>query len=491
MKALLQLNKRSLFLWSLALNALVALASITLPLLSQHFIDAAVARQWHALLLYGGLDLGVSIILQILFYVADRLQGASEAYVWKHVVSLTRDNLAHFDPYTTKLTPSQIHQELGQNYERIQNFFNLYPVMLIIDTFRILLTLTLMLLISPLITALVVVLIPFFMFISRRYGERLSTVGKNVLAAMQELRDYLVDTCHLTIFERFNPNSVFQPFQDYLTAFTEKKAEQVKTTAYFDNFLSYASLNLMIILTTLVSGVQTYQAKITVGMMFAIQLYVSQIWSPIEYLIDIYKAYAGHREVIQNFLTFLKPKSLSMTASPIPAIQLKAYVGLNQAGQPLHQPVTYTFRPGEITVISGGNGVGKTHLLLSILGFMPHFAGEISYPNFRHNSNFSYCPAEVVASPFYAGEIRRGGSMGQLKKHLLDASLKNDRAVYLFDEPGNYLDDQHKAALRSAFTELAAKGKIVILISHEQDVLPPHCQKLHLEKTPAAPKAPQ
>lgn len=482
MKALLQLNKRSLFFGSLALNALVAIASVTLPLLSQHFIDAAVGRQGHALLLYGGLNLGLSILLQILFYGADRLQGQSEAYVWSHVVSLTRDNLAHYDPYTTRLTPSQIHQELGQNYERIQNFFNLYPVMLIIDTFRIVLTLTLLLLISPLITALVVILIPFFMFISRRYGERLSTVGKNVIDAMQELRDYLVDTCHLTIFERFNPHSVFQPFQQYLESFAEKKTEQVKTTAYFDNFLSYASLNLMIVLTLLVSGVQTYQGKITVGMMFAIQLYVSQIWSPIEYLIDVYKDYAGHREVIQNFLTFLKPAHLTMAEEPIPAIQLKNYVGQNQEGKPLHQPITYTFKPGEITVITGGNGVGKTHLILSILGFMPHFAGDISYPNFRHNSNFSYCPADVLASPFYAGAIRRGGSMGQLKKYLLDACLKNDKAVYIFDEPGNYLDDRHKNDLRATFTRLAEAGKIVILISHEKEIIPPHSQKLHLEK---------
>lgn len=482
MRALLQFNKKSLFLLSLLLNLLVALSTIAAPLVSQRFIDAAIAKNSQSLIIFACLSLGLGLLTQILYYITDRVQGQSEEWVWENLAKQTEKNIHHYDPTAGDLSPEEIHQQLGQNFERLQNFFNLYPTMLIIYSLRILLTLGILFLISPLVTLLVVTLVPFFLLISHRYGEKLAQVGQNTLKAMQEARTYLVDLCRWRVPARFQQKSIFRPFIYYLRNYREKKQRQVKATAYFDNFLSYASLNLMILLTAIITGVQTYQGQITVGLMYAANLYVSQIWGPIDYLIDIYKAYAGHRHVISAFLQFMQPQHVTMVEAPIPQIKLLNYFGLDHKGKPLHQAINYTFRSGDITVITGGNGVGKTQLILAILGFQTHFAGQIHLPHFQRNKNFSYCPANVLASPFFKSEIRRGGSMGQLKKHALATTLEANKDVYIFDEPGNYLDKERKEALKATFTDLAKHGKIVILISHEPEIIPPGSQELYLEK---------
>jgi ABC-type multidrug transport system ATPase subunit len=48
------------------------------------------------------------------------------------------------------------------------------------------------------------------------------------------------------------------------------------------------------------------------------------------------------------------------------------------AGNPVHAPVTFQLNSGELGVITGGNGSGKTSLLHAILGELRIIAGSIS-----------------------------------------------------------------------------------------------------------------
>ena len=93
-------------------------------------------------------------------------------------------------------------------------------------------------------------------------------------------------------------------------------------TSLFENFLSYAFLNFMIMMTTIISGYQTYKGWITIGDLMAIQLYISQFWTPIEYFLDVYKEYSGSKKIIENFINFLEPVQISYESIPILEIVL-------------------------------------------------------------------------------------------------------------------------------------------------------------------------
>ncbi|MDE5055514.1 ATP-binding cassette domain-containing protein [Niallia taxi] len=63
-------------------------------------------------------------------------------------------------------------------------------------------------------------------------------------------------------------------------------------------------------------------------------------------------------------------------------------------------------------------------------------------------------------------------SQGQKQKILLMRTLNEDKSIYIFDEPTGNLDSNSKKILIKEFVKLAKKeNKIVILISHENEVL--------------------
>ena len=115
--------------------------------------------------------------------------------------------------------------------------------------------------------------------------------------------------------------------------------------------------------------------------------------------------------------------------------------------------------------------MGKTRLILAIVGYSMNYHGEIYLPNYRKNSNFSYCPAEPVASRFYKNELSQGASMGQLKLLQLQEAVAVDKDVYIFDEPSNFLDLQNKKKVVQILSDLLSKEKLVILISHDDDLV--------------------
>ena len=69
-------------------------------------------------------------------------------------------------------------------------------------------------------------------------------------------------------------------------------------------------------------------------------------------------------------------------------IVLEKYVSLGRDGEELHEPLTTRLEKGHIYRIVGENGVGKTRLILAIVGYSMNYHGEIYLPNYRKNSNF-------------------------------------------------------------------------------------------------------
>lgn len=287
---------------------------------------------------------------------------------------------------------------------------------------------------------------------------------------MKDARDYLVDKSKLSAIERFTGQSKMQVFSVLLNQYQQDKVRRVKTNSVFENFLSYAFLNVMILLTAIISAYQAFKGQMTIGEFFAVQLYVSQFWSPVEFFLDIYKDYAGSKKIIDSFLEFLSPEIIDYQVSEISEIRLEDYVGLDRDGQELHQPLTVTLRTGEIYQIIAKNGGGKTRLVTAILGLHKQYKGTIIYNLFPENCKLAYCPAEPVVSRFYESELSRGASMGQLKLFQLEQILSEEKAVYIFDEPTNFLDAKHRQDMMNRIRALKEQGKIILFISHDMSI---------------------
>ena len=176
--------------------------------------------------------------------------------------------------------------------------------------------------------------------------------------------------------------------------------------------------------------------------------------------------------------------------------------------------VSLDFPPGQVTVLLGPNGCGKSTLMKTALGLLPRQGGEVLYdgvdlerlttrqvarkaaylPQSREvpsitarrmvlHGRFPYLgyPRRYRAEDYEAaakalewagaGDLAdrpvRELSGGQRQKVYLAMALAQDTGAVLMDEPTTYLDVRHQLEVMEAARKLASQGKTVVLVLHD------------------------
>jgi ABC-2 type transport system ATP-binding protein len=188
------------------------------------------------------------------------------------------------------------------------------------------------------------------------------------------------------------------------------------------------------------------------------------------------------------------------------------------AGSLAVDSVSFRARPGEVTGYLGPNGSGKSTTIKMIVGLIDATAGDITFNGqsidqdvvgwkqrlgyvpeephlYAHLSGLEYLvmvgqlrdlPARSTADRI-EGLLRllalyddrhvsvSAYSKGMRQKVLLAAALLHNPDLLLLDEPFSGLDIGSALVLRSLIEELAARGKVVLLSSHELDTVERVC----------------
>lgn len=176
--------------------------------------------------------------------------------------------------------------------------------------------------------------------------------------------------------------------------------------------------------------------------------------------------------------------------------------------------VTFSAPAGEVTGYLGPNGSGKSTTLKIITGLIEPSAGEILYQGepisrdrIRYRQRLGYVPEEPHLYPHLSGveylemvgqlralsekkmtekidgflrlfslsgdrHVSLGSySKGMRQKILLVAALLHNPDIILLDEPFSGLDVNAALILRDLISGLAARGKTVLLSSHEMETV--------------------
>ena len=186
-------------------------------------------------------------------------------------------------------------------------------------------------------------------------------------------------------------------------------------------------------------------------------------------------------------------------------------------GTPVLEHVSLRVESGRITCLLGPNGVGKTTLFKTLLGFLPaisgrvtvdgadraafnrrQFAQKVSYVPQTHEPPFPYsvmdmvltgCVARlgILATPQRADYDRAARMLdelgiahlaersytelsgGEQQMTLIARSLMQDARILMMDEPTAALDFGNQVSVLSCIRDMAARGHGIIMTSHNPD----------------------
>lgn len=162
--------------------------------------------------------------------------------------------------------------------------------------------------------------------------------------------------------------------------------------------------------------------------------------------------------------------------------------------EPLSSPLDLSMERGEKVVLVGANGIGKTTLLKSILGFIPALSGTVTLGDYLYigyfeqeseTGNTSTCIEEIWKEfpSFTQYEVRSAlAKCGLTTKHIesqvrvlsggeqakvrLCKLINKETNLLVLDEPTNHLDVDAKDELKRALKEY--KGAI-LMVCHEPE----------------------
>ena len=183
--------------------------------------------------------------------------------------------------------------------------------------------------------------------------------------------------------------------------------------------------------------------------------------------------------------------------------------------------VSFSARPGEVTGYLGPNGSGKSTTLKMITGLIGMTSGEILFDGapihrdlLNYKRRFGYVPEEPhlyshltgLEYLVMVGQLRglpskrtaeridgllqllglhgsrhsplSAYSKGMRQKVLLAAALLHNPDLILLDEPFSGLDVTSALVIRNLLKEMARRGKVVLLSSHELETVERVCTRV-------------
>jgi len=188
---------------------------------------------------------------------------------------------------------------------------------------------------------------------------------------------------------------------------------------------------------------------------------------------------------------------------------------------PVVNEVSFSIKPAEVTGYLGPNGSGKSTTVKMLTGLVEPSQGEILFDGMDvrrdligFKRRLGYVPEEAHVYPSLTGMeyLQLTGRLRELPEHivnqkatellrlfslylhrhaplgsyskgmkqrvLISAALVHDPDILIFDEPLSGLDVSSSLLFKHLVAELAARGKIILYISHVLEVVERICAKV-------------
>lgn len=525
---------RPLYRYTLGLSALVLIMSLlqqVQPFLVKFIVDNIQNQLTEKsgnfktvgilMLLMLGVNLLVTILNSVNMRFGDFINSRLRRYLtekfYSHVFTLPQK---YFDSEIS----GKILNQLVRGIQSIQDFMGMLTNFVLPSLFQSVFTIGILFYYHPLIGLLALAIFPAYIYIShystQKWGQE------------EARKNHLEDVSRGRISEVIGNIRLVRGFLAQMAEWrsVSKTLGQVNsiydrqsTTYHLVNFGRQISLELVLIIISLITFQQTFIGRLSLGEMVLILQLVNQIRWPLfamSFILErIQQAEAGSKEYFE--VMDLSPDE-TLDLKPLPRQKIIVRPSLrfeevkfkyDQDGQTVLKNISFTIPAGQTVALVGHSGAGKSTIINLILKFYRPSGGEIylnnkAYSKLSHQFIRSHISLVFQDNELFSTTIRENVSYGmgrvtdqqiinalkqanawEFVKNLpgkLDAqigergvklsggqkqrvqiarAIMHNSPILILDEATSSLDSKSESAIQSALENLM-KDKLTIIIAH-------------------------
>lgn len=356
-------------------------------------------------------------------------------------------------------------------------------------------------------------------FLTRRKGQEAAAGLRRSQAAVGQYIDGAETLCSLGMSE-----PALLRWEQNQQSLTDLQSRIFQRTTVIGSL----SRSLRLALQVAVLGLGAYfvlRRELTGGSMIAASILLSRALAPIERSIGAWRSLVNARTARQNLIKLFAATASMQNAGvtlPRPQGRLKLenlHYYAPGTSQALLNAIGFGVEPGQTCGVIGSSGSGKTTLCRLIVGTMRPSLGHVrldgaevwNWPSDQLGQHIGYLPQQielfpgtiaenisrlrdevdseaVIAAAQLAGihemilrlpngyrtEVGPHGvkiSRGQRQRIALARALFGDPPLIVLDEPNTGLDGEGEVALFNVLQQLKERGRTVILVSHQTNLL--------------------
>ena len=262
--------------------------------------------------------------------------------------------------------------------------------------------------------------------------------------------------------------------------------------------------------------------ELSLGAMIAAAMLMARTTAPVDSLTASYSTWHLAKSSIKRLEALISTEDLEKIHVCEPCEQLKLeniYIKSELKTSSVLNNVSLSFKAGEITVITGPSGSGKSMLLKTILGINPNYEGNIFFDNYHakelsdkfYSKQVGYLAQEVtmfqgsiaeniarmglpnseevvlaarhIGIHYFVLKLPRGYdtvieggteslSGGERQRIGVARAIYAQPSVILLDEPNSSLDAQGELGLVNAMRQMKKLNSLVIIVSHRRSIIP-------------------